>query len=143
MADAFYREKGVREDIELELVTPNTGIFTKPLATKVLTGAAEERRIKTTANFDLIGVNPSQNTIESASGDTIPYDLLVSTMPNMGAPYVEASGMGDGMGYVMTDHNTLKAKKHNYIYVIGDATNVPTSKAAQSPIMKPIPWLKT
>ena len=37
--------------------------------------------------------------------------------------------MGDGMGYVFTDHHTLKAEKYDNIYVVGDATNVPTSKA--------------
>jgi sulfide:quinone oxidoreductase len=50
-------------------------------------------------------------------------------MPNLGAQYIEDSMMGDGMGYVFTDHHTLKAEKYDNIYVVGDATNVPTSKA--------------
>ena len=37
--------------------------------------------------------------------------------------------MGDPMCYVDTDQYTLKAKGYDNIYVIGDATNVPTSKA--------------
>jgi sulfide:quinone oxidoreductase len=49
--------------------------------------------------------------------------------PNFGAQWVEASGMGDPMAYVDTDHFTLKAKEYDNIYVVGDATNVPTSKA--------------
>jgi sulfide:quinone oxidoreductase len=129
MADWFFAHDGVRKDIEIEFVTPNTGIFTKPIASKVLTAAAEKKGIKVTSNFHLASVNQQEGYIESAGGDQVGYDLLVSTMPNLGAEYVDSSDLGDGMGYVRTNHFTLKAEKHDNIYVVGDATNVPTSKA--------------
>ena len=129
MADHFFSRNGVRDNIEIEFVTPNTGIFTKPIATRILSRTAEEKQILVTPNFDLDGINVDDRTLLSAKGDTVKYDLLVSTMPNLGAQYIEDSGMGDGMGYVFTDHHTLRADKYDNIYVIGDATNVPTSKA--------------
>ncbi|MBW1763380.1 MAG: FAD-dependent oxidoreductase, partial [Deltaproteobacteria bacterium] len=51
MADWFYQQKGVRDNIEIKFVTPNTGVFTKPIATKVLSAAAEEKGIKVTTGF--------------------------------------------------------------------------------------------
>jgi len=129
MADWFFAKNGVRDKIEIEFVTPNTGIFTKPISTKVMSVTAEEKNILVTPNFDLVQVNKEEQTLESAQGKKIPYDLMISTMPNLGAQYIEDSGMGDGMGYVFTDHHTLKAEKYDNIYVVGDATNVPTSKA--------------
>lgn len=129
MADWFFAVNGVRDNIEIEFVTPNTGIFTKPIATKVLSVAAEEKEIKVTPNFNLVSINQEEKIMESATGDQINYDLLVSTMPNLGAKYVDNSGLGDGMGYVLTNKFTLKGEKWNNIYVVGDATNVPTSKA--------------
>ncbi|MBA4366586.1 MAG: oxidoreductase [Desulfobacterium sp.] len=129
MADWFFAKNGVRKDIEIEFVTPNTGIFTKPIASKVLSVAADEKNIKVTPNFDLASVDPESGILTSAKGETVQYDLLISTMPNLGAEYVEDSGLGDGMGYVMTNHHTLRAEKYDNIYVVGDATNVPTSKA--------------
>ncbi len=129
MADWFFGINGVRDNIEIEFVTPNAGIFTKPIATKVLSVAAEEKKIFVTPNFHLSSVNTENNYIESADGQKVDYDLLVSTMPNLGAKYIEDSGMGDGMGYVFTNHHTLKAERYDNIYVVGDATNVPTSKA--------------
>jgi len=57
------------------------------------------------------------------------YDLLVTIPPNFGAQCIIDSRMGDPMGYVDTDHHTLKAKDFDRVYVIGDAANVPTSKA--------------
>lgn len=129
LADWFFAEKGVRDNIEIELVTPNSGIFTKPIATKILSKTAEEKRILVKPNFDLEEVDTANKKLVSAQGDTADYDLLVSTMPNLGPDYVDEAGIGDGMGYVMTNHHTLKCEKYDNIYVVGDATNVPTSKA--------------
>ena len=129
MADWYFRELGVREQTEIEFVTPNTGIFTKPIATKVLGVAAEEKGIKVTTDFHLAEIDQEKRVMSSASGGEVNYDLLVSTMPNLGADFVDESGLGDGMGYVLTDNHTLQAEKWDRIYVVGDATNVPTSKA--------------
>ena len=90
---------------------------------------SKEKNILVTPNFDLVQVNKEEKTLESAQGDKVSYDLMISTMPNLGAQYIEDSGMGDGMGYVFTDHHTLRAEKYDNIYVVGDATNVPASKA--------------
>ncbi len=129
LANAHFIHEGVRDNIEIELVTPATGIFTKPITTKIMSSAAEEKNIIVTPNFDLAQYNTEEKTIESGRGDKISYDLLISTFPNLGAEYVENSGLGDGMGYVFTNPHTLKAEKYDNIYVVGDATNVPTSKA--------------
>ncbi len=129
MADWYFKELGVRDKTEIEFITPNTGIFTKPIATRVLSVAAEEKGIKVTTDFHLATVDQEKGVMESASGGEANFDLLISTMPNLGAEYVDESGMGDGMGYVLTDNHTLQAEKWDRIYVVGDATNVPTSKA--------------
>ena len=129
MADWFFTVNGVRDNIEIELVTPAPGAFTKPIASKILGEVAEQKNIKITPNFDIAQVNVDEKTIESHRGDKVPYDLLVAIPPNFGAKYIEDSDMGDPMRFVDTDHHTLKAKNYDNIYVIGDATNVPASKA--------------
>ncbi len=129
MVDWFFTVNGVRNNIELELVTPISGAFTKPIASKILGEIAEQKNIKITPNFDIAQVNAEEKTIESHRGDKVPYDLLVSIPPNFGAQFIEDSDMGDPMRFIDTDHFTLKAKNYDHIYVIGDATNVPASKA--------------
>jgi sulfide:quinone oxidoreductase len=129
LADWYFREAGVRDNVEIELVTPNTGIFTKPIATKVLSKTAEEKNILVKPNFDLAEVDPVGKRLVSPSGETADYDIMVSTMPNLGAEFIDDSGLGDGMGYLLTDHHTLKSVKYDNIYAVGDASNVPTSKA--------------
>ncbi len=129
MADWFFKRNGVRDKVKIEMVTPLDGIFTKPMATKALTALANQKNIKITPNFDIAQVNAKEKTIESHQGQEVNYDLLVAIPPNFGAQFIEDSGLGDPMCYVDTDPRTLKAKSHERMFVIGDATNVPTSKA--------------
>jgi sulfide:quinone oxidoreductase len=129
MADWFFAKNGVRDKVEIEFVSPLGSIFTKPVAAKKFGEFASLKDVKFTGNFDIAQVNAQEKTIESHKGDKIPYDLLVAIPPNFGAQFIGDSGMGDPMCYVETDHFTLKAKKYDQVYVIGDATNVPTSKA--------------
>ncbi len=129
LADWFFTTHGVRENIEIELVTPLSAAFTKPVAAEVLGHICQQKNIKVTPNFQIASVDAGAKTIKSYGGEEVPYDLLVAIPPNFGAQCIIDSGMGDPMGYMDTHHNTLKANKFDNIYVIGDATNVPTSKA--------------
>src|SRR5208337_1546147 len=129
MADWFFTTHGVRDHLEIELVTPLSAAFTKPVAAAVLGNICKEKNIKVTPNFQIAQVDRDKKVIKSYGDEEVPYDLLVAIPPNFGAQCIIASGMGDPMGYVDTDHNTLKAKNYDNVFVIGDATNVPTSKA--------------
>jgi sulfide:quinone oxidoreductase len=129
MSDWFFDTHGVRNNIEIELVTPLPGAFTKPQASAMLGKLAEEKNVKVTPNFQISGVDAGRKVITSFDGREVNYDLLVAIPPNFGAQCIIDSNMGDPMGYVDTDHNTLKAKNFDRVYVIGDAANVPTSKA--------------
>lgn len=129
MSDWFFSVNGVRENIEIELVTPLGAAFTKPVAAEKLGNICQQKNIKVTPNFQISQVDAGKKIIKSYTGVEVPYDLLVSIPPNFGAQFIIDSEMGDALGYVITDHFTLKAKSFENIYVIGDATNVPTSKA--------------
>jgi sulfide:quinone oxidoreductase len=129
MSDWFFDVHGVRNNIEIELVTPLPGAFTKPQASAMLGNLAAEKNIMITPNFQISGVDAGRKVITSYDGREVNYDLLVSIPPNFGAQCIIDSNMGDPMGYMDTDHNTLKAKNFDRVYVIGDAANVPTSKA--------------
>ncbi|PEN12519.1 oxidoreductase [Longibacter salinarum] len=131
LADAYFTEKGMRDRVEISYVTPLPGAFTKPKATKVLGGLLEEKGVDVISDFYLMEVDEDAKTLVSYDGQEVPFDLLVSIPVNKGAEFVEASDMGDldDLNFIPTDKHTLKAKDHDNIFVIGDATNVPTSKA--------------
>jgi sulfide:quinone oxidoreductase len=129
MADWFFTVNGVRDKVEIELVTPLDNVFTKPVAAKILAQVAVQKNINVTPYFDLAQVNVKEKTIESHKGDKIGYDLLVAIPPNMGDKALIDSQVSDPVGFVATNNETLQAEKFERIYAIGDTTNVPTSKA--------------
>ncbi len=54
---------------------------------------------------------------------------LVTIPTNMGDEAIARSGMGDELNFIPTDKQTLLADGYKNIFVIGDATNLPSSKA--------------
>ena len=62
-------------------------------------------------------------------GRVIDYDLLVTVPLHNGAALIQKSGMGDGLGFVPTKKHSLQAEGFENVFVIGDATDLPASKA--------------
>ncbi len=129
LADYYFHQKGVRDQVEISLVTPYSGAFTKPNANRVLTKIAADKNINIVPNFSLERVDADNRAIHSYEGSKIDYDLLCIIPPNLGPQALEDSGLGDGTGYAMTDPKTLKHRKADHIFLLGDNTNVTTSKA--------------
>jgi sulfide:quinone oxidoreductase len=129
LADAWLRRRGLRERTELVYVTPLSGAFTQPTARRELGYLLEEKGIVVESDFGIASVDNERHRILSWDGREIAYDLLVTTPVNLGAAMIAASGMGDELNYVATDPHTLQSRGWENIFVIGDATDCPASKA--------------
>jgi sulfide:quinone oxidoreductase len=132
LADEFFRRRGLRKEVEIILTTSLPEAFSKPEVAKTLEALAEERGIEIVPNFPLAEVDSASKRIRSPTGEEIPYDLLVVVPPHMGSEAIISSGMGDAMGYVGVDKHHLNAIDFEDTYALGDAANLPTSKAASS-----------
>ncbi len=131
LADAYFIEKGMRDKVDIKYVTPLSGAFTKPKATEMLNSLMTEKHIGVVPDFYLASVDNKNKVIVSYDGLEVPFDLLISIPVNKGDRVIERSGMGDddGLNFVPTDKETLQSKKFKNIFVIGDTSNVPASKA--------------
>jgi len=129
LADSYFKNKGMRDKVEITYVTPLDGAFTKPKATKALHYLLEEKNIKEVTNFNIERVDFEQNKIIDYADVEVEYDLLVTVPTNMGDALIERSGMGDDLNYIPTNKATLQSNAHENIFAIGDATNLPASKA--------------
>lgn len=129
LADYYFTQKGVRDAIDITLVTPYSGAFTKPNANRVLTAMAKEKGVNVVADFAAESVDAGARTLRAFDGRALEYDLLCAIPPNLGPQVIDDSGLGDGTGYALTDPRTLKSRKAESIYFLGDNTNVSTSKA--------------
>lgn len=130
LADWFLRERGVRESVELTYVTPLDGAFTKPVASQALGGLLEEKGIALETEFATGRVDGEAGRLLSWDERELPFDLLV-TIPLHGGPefVARSPGLGDELGFVASDPHTLQAAVAANVFALGDATNVPTSKA--------------
>lgn len=129
LADAFFENKKMRQNVNITYVTPLSGAFTKPKSTAALEHLLGEKKIKLESDFAIAEVDNENKTIIDYGGKAIPFDLLVTVPTNKGDAVMERSGLGDELNYVPTDKATLQSLKFKNIFVIGDATNVPASKA--------------
>jgi len=128
-ADAFFVERGLRNDVNISYVTPMSGAFTKPRASKVLGNMLEEKNINIVPDFYLEKVDNDNKKILSYDEKEVPFDVLVTIPVHMGDPMIERSGLGDDLNFVKTDKYSLQSEQYENIFVLGDAANIPTSKA--------------
>jgi len=130
LADWYFTERGIRDQVELVYVTPLDGAFTRPVASRELAGMLAERGVELVTEFNTGEVDGEAGRLVAYDGREVPFDLAVVVPLHGGAPYVTRSvGLGDELGFVPTDELTLQSKAAPNIFVIGDAANVPASKA--------------
>lgn len=129
LADSYFTQKGIRDKVDIHFVTPLPGAFTKPKASSVLGDFLDKKNIKLTTDFSIGRVDNENKKIISWDEQEIPFDVLVTIPTNKGDEYVERSGMGDEFNFIPTNKQTLQTEKHKNVFVIGDATNLPSSKA--------------
>ncbi|MBU0676880.1 MAG: NAD(P)/FAD-dependent oxidoreductase [Verrucomicrobia bacterium] len=129
LADWFLHTQGIRNETELIYITPLSEAFTKHNCAVVLNYLLEEKRIHMETDFNVERVDETANRIIGYDGREIDYDLLVTIPTNMGDPVIARSGMGDDLNFIPTHKHNLQSKSHENVFVIGDATDLPSSKA--------------
>ena len=130
LADWYLRERGIRARSEVVLATPLDGCFTKPIASEHLTYLLGEKEIELVTEFSAGEIDGIGGKLTSYDGRELDFDLLVTVPLHGGAAYVERSpGLGDALGFVPTDKHTLQTPAKPNVFALGDATDLPTSKA--------------
>jgi sulfide:quinone oxidoreductase len=130
LADWHLRERGIRARTELVYATPLDGAFTKPTASQHLAGLLAEKEIELVTEFNAGEVDGIGGKLTSYDGRQLDFDLLVTIPLHGGCAYVERShGLGDALGFVPTDKRTLQTPVKPNVFALGDATDLPTSKA--------------
>jgi len=129
LADAYFTKRGIRDKVEIVYVTPLEGAFTKPVCSKHLGWMLDERKITLEPDFVIEHIDAETKTMVSMDEREIPFDLLVTVPVNMGADFIARSGLGDELNYVPTNKFNFLSDKFPNIFVLGDASNIPASKA--------------
>ena len=130
LADWYLRERGIRGRTELVYTTPLDGAFTTGIASERLAGLLAGKGIELVTEFNTGEVDGVGGKLAAYDGRALDFDLLVTVPLHGGAPYVERSvGLGDALGFVPTDKHTLQTRAKPNVFALGDATDLPISKA--------------
>jgi sulfide:quinone oxidoreductase len=130
LADWFLQERGVRDRTEIVYVTPLDSAFTKKTCADHLSGLLTDKEIELVTEFNAGEVDGIGGKLTSYDGRELDFDLLVTVPLHGGAAFVERSpGLGDALGFVPTDTATLQTEAKPNVFALGDATDLPTSKA--------------
>lgn len=129
LADWFFQEQQMRRKVEITFATPLSGAFTKPVASRHLGDILDQKGVKVVPDFMVEHVDPDAKKIVSFDEQEIEYDLLVSIPLNMGDEVIARSGLGDELNFIPVDKHTFLHPKYPNVFVLGDAANLPTSKA--------------
>ena len=127
LADSYFTDKGMRDKVDITYVTPLDAAFTKPIAAEAFGNTLDEKGIAVVPDFMLERVDAG--AIVAYDETEVPFDLLVTVPLNMGAEFVARSGLGNDMNLVPVDKFTQLSKKYDNIFALGDANDIPASKA--------------
>jgi sulfide:quinone oxidoreductase len=130
LADWYFRKRGIREKVQLTFVTPLDGAFTKAVCNRELSGLLQDKGVSLVTEFNTGEVDGEAGRLVSFDDREVQFDLAVVIPLHGGQAYVERSpGLGDELGFVPTDERTLQSKAKPNVFVIGDAADIPASKA--------------
>jgi sulfide:quinone oxidoreductase len=129
LAEAFFTEKGMRDKVEMTYVTPLPGAFTKPICSSRMGHLLTDRGIALESDYMVERIDTENKMLVSYDEREVPYDLLVTVPLNMGADFVARSGLGNELNLVPVDKHTQLSKKFDNIWALGDANDIPASKA--------------
>ena len=131
LAEAYFTDKGMRDRVELVYVTPLEGAFTKPVASqrpRAHARGAQDRCSSRTSS----STGSTRTTIHAgldgrARGSLRPArDRAAQHGRRLHRPQ-RASATSSTTCPV--DKHTLLSKAHDNIFAVGDASDIPTSKA--------------
>jgi sulfide:quinone oxidoreductase len=129
LADWYFHQRGIRDRVELIYATPLPGAFTKPTASKLLGEMLAQKGILVEPEYMIERVDPDARKIVSYDERELEYDLLVSVPLNKGADVVGLAGLGDELNFSPVNKHTFLSDRFANIFVLGDASNAPASKA--------------
>jgi sulfide:quinone oxidoreductase len=133
LIESELRERGLREKSEVHFCSPIGRAFTIESVSEMATPIFEEKGIELHTFFNVDAIDPERKVVLSLEGEELPYDLLVLVPPHRGQQVVIDSGLAPAPGgWLPTDRHTLQVGGRPNVFALGDATDLPLSKAGST-----------
>ena len=133
LIESELRERGLRDGSEVHFCSPIGRAFTIETVSNMATPILEEKGIELHTFFNVEAIDPERKVITSLEGEELPYDLLILVPPHKGQQFLIDSRLAPAPGgWLPTDRQTLRVQGQRNIWALGDATDLPLSKAGST-----------
>ncbi len=133
LIESELRERGLRQHAELHFCSPIGRAFTIESVSEMVTSILMQKGIELHTFFNVETIDPDRKVVGSLEGEELPYDLLILVPPHRGQQFVIDSGLAPAPGgWLPTDRHTLQVGGRRNVYALGDATDLPLSKAGST-----------
>ena len=133
LIEAELRQRGLREPSELHFCSPIGRAFTIESVSEMATPILEAKGIELHTFFNVEAIDPERKVVQSLEGEELPYDLLILVPPHKGQQFLIDSGLAPAPGgWLPTDRATLQVGGRPNVFALGDATDLPLSKAGST-----------
>ena len=133
LIESEMRRRGLRTQTEIHFCSPIGRAFTIESVSEMVTPILAEKGIELHTFFNVEAIDPERKVVQSLEGEELPYDLLVLVPPHHGAQFLIDSGLAPAPGgWLPTDRHTLRVGGRPNVYALGDATDLPLSKAGST-----------
>jgi sulfide:quinone oxidoreductase len=133
LIESELRERGLREKSEIHFASPIGRAFTIESVSEMATPILAEKHIELHTFFNVEAIDPERKVVQSLEGEELPYDLLILVPPHKGQQFLMDSGLAPAPGgWLPTDRHTLRVGGRANVFALGDATDLPLSKAGST-----------
>jgi sulfide:quinone oxidoreductase len=133
LIESELRERGLRAKSEVHFCSPIGRAFSIESVSEMATPIFEEKGIEVHTFFNVEAIDAERKVVQSLEGEELPYDLLVLVPPHKGQQLMIDSGLAPAPGgWLPTDRTTLRVGGRPNVFALGDATDLPLSKAGST-----------
>ena len=133
LVESELRDRGLRDRSEVHFCSPIGRAFTIESVSEMATPIFAEKGIELHTFFNVEAIDPERKVITSLEGEELPYDLLILVPPHHGQQFLIDSGLAPAPGgWLPTDRHSLRVEGQHNIWALGDATDLPLSKAGST-----------
>ena len=133
LIESELRQRGLRDKSEVHFCSPIGRAFTIESVSEMVTPIFAEKGIEVHTFFNVEAIDADRKVVQSLEGEELPYDLLILVPPHKGQQFLIDSGLAPAPGgWLPTDRATLQVGGRPNVYALGDATDLPLSKAGST-----------
>jgi len=127
----YFEDRGILDKVKLHYTYPIGRVHSLENVAKWAAPEMERLGITYETLFNIREVDVQARVVHSEEGTEMPFDLLVSIPAHRGMEVIEKNGLGTG-GFIPTDRHRLNMEGRDNVFVLGDTTNLPISKAGST-----------